>query len=37
MKEIWKNIIGYEKSYQISNLGRIKIKRNEKEYHIKIK
>jgi hypothetical protein len=24
MKEMWKNIKGYEKSYQISNLGRVK-------------
>ncbi len=24
MKEIWKDILGYEKMYQISNLGRIK-------------
>lgn len=26
MKEIWKDIIGYEKEYQISNYGRIKAK-----------
>ena len=24
MKEIWKDIIGYERLYQISNLGRVK-------------
>ena len=37
MEEIWKNIIGYEKSYQISNLGRIKIKGNNKTKKEKIK
>lgn len=26
MKEIWKDIIGYEDSYQVSNLGRVKSK-----------
>ena len=25
MDEIWKNIIGYEAIYQISNLGRVKL------------
>ena len=37
MEEIWKNIIGYEKSYQISNLGRIKIKGNNRIKKEKIK
>lgn len=34
MKEIWKDIKGYEGLYQISNLGNIKsLKRIEKFYH----
>ena len=34
MKEIWKNIEGYEGKYQVSNLGKIKslnFKRTKKE------
>ena len=30
MEEIWKNIKGYEELYQISNLGQIKVKGNDK-------
>lgn len=29
MKELWKDIIGYEYKYQISNFGRVKIKENK--------
>ena len=27
MKEIWKDVVGYEKSYEVSNLGRVRSKR----------
>ena len=34
MKEIWKDIKGYEKLYEVSNLGRIKSKcKNTKNQH----
>ena len=35
MKEIWKDIINYEGLYQVSNLGRVKSKRNGKEVIMK--
>lgn len=39
MKEIWKNIKGYENTYQISNLGRVRSKdmmvKNKKTYYLK--
>ena len=35
MKEIWKDIEGYEGDYQVSNLGRIKSFKNKKEIIMK--
>lgn len=35
MKEIWKDIVGYEGLYQISNLGNVKsLKRNRFNYRL---
>ena len=39
MKEVWKDIVGYEGLYQVSNLGRVKSlgnNKNKKEKIIKI-
>ena len=36
MKEIWKNIDGYDGKYQVSNLGRIRITKNDKKRKEKI-
>lgn len=35
MKEIWKDIVGYEELYQVSNLGRVKSLKYDKEKILK--
>lgn len=32
MEEIWKDVVGYERLYQVSNIGRVKSCKKEKKY-----